>query len=81
MVVAVLWGSERRVTVTMAFGDLSGPCHPIVQAAEEVVHIDVQGASELPQSHCRNPVLAALVFLNLLQPHATGQADGRLRQT
>jgi len=45
------------------------------------VHIDVQGSSELPQSHCRNPILAALVFLNLLQPHATGQANGRLRQT
>jgi hypothetical protein len=45
------------------------------------MHIDVQGSSEAPQSHCRNPILAALVFLNLLQPHATGQADGRLRQT
>ena len=44
------------------------------------MHIDVQGSSEAPQSHCRNPILAALVFLNLLQPHATSQADHRLRQ-
>jgi hypothetical protein len=45
------------------------------------MHIDRQRVSELPQPHCRNSILAALIFLDLLQPNTTRQAYGCLRQT